>query len=88
MLKTSHYNQIICLDSAVFAEWCIMNHTGDIRELAVVAHDTHAYELAGIPCRYYDGWQDIPIHPHWRYLVLGDNPWTEANVDTLKVDNE
>lgn len=87
-MKTSHYNQIICLDSSVFAGWCAMNHTGDIRELAVVAHSTDAYELAGIPCRYYDTWQDIVIHPHWRYLVLGTNRWTEANVAQAKVDNE
>lgn len=87
-MKTSHYNQIICLDSSTFAQWCVMNHTGDIRELAVVAHGTDAYELAGIPCRYYGRWQDITIHPHWHYLVLGSSEWAESNVEQAKVDNE
>ena len=70
------YNQIILFDEELFATWLVYNDYDRIKELAIVSSEPHKWEQLGIPVRQYDHANDIPIHPHWRYLVIGSSIWS------------
>ena len=77
------YNQIVMLDEDLFATWLVYNDYDRIKELAIVNGEPGRYEQLGIPVRQYDTAENIPCHPHWRYLVVGDSPWPESENVTV-----
>lgn len=70
------YNQIIVLDEELFSTWLVYNDYDRIKELAIISGEPHKWEQLGIPVRQYEDARAIPIHPHWRYLVIGSSMWS------------